>query len=304
MCDHVSETNLFPQINLAKVPEHLRELRFCRICSYIYRECENMGQLNCRFHPHNPEPYEDADHNQLLRYPCCGITAHADKIGRVTGQLYSDGCTLCDHLPMENCEVYSEGARFRIRLPEDINTPFHTENTRETYKRIYNIDFLEVFPSDMTRKFNIPAPHADLIVSSFSSLDEFNAWLEEPDAFVETYVGGLSGRRIREPRSRLSKNSLGANYIRAVTAATRPAAASELSAGELRRANLQASYHNTWKEAVPITESSALLYRRPEDFFRQTQPTQIRGEIVVYQRGKRQLGILWKRRGKPTGIFA
>lgn len=301
MCDH-SNKRLFPEIDLSKVPERFRALQLCRICSYVYRECENMGQLNCRFHPRDPKLMEDEDGTVALRYPCCGIVARTYEDSRIRADIFSDGCTLCDHQALENCIINNQNSELHIQLPPETTTSFHSNADRHTCKRIYDIDLLEVFPTEMTRKFNIPKPHPDLIIRSFASMEQFTTWLEEPNAFVQTYVGGLSGRVIREPRERVSKNSLGANYLRALTSNSKQAKGSELSRDELRMANMQALYHNTWKETVPQSESSALLYRRPQDFFRKSRAEQIDGEIQVYQRGRRERGVLWQRRGKATGI--
>lgn len=303
MCDQRDEDKqIFPQIDLSRVPDAFRELKLCKICSYVYRECENMGQLNCRFHPRDPDPVEDKNGYVSLRYPCCGIPAQAHGKGRVDDYIYSDGCTMCDHLPLENCTVGNLTSELRIQLPPDMTTSFYTDTNRDSYTKIYDIDLLEVFPSEMTRKFNIPAPQSYLIVASFDSIDAFNVWLTQSASVVETYVGGLTGRAIREPRERISKNSLGAHYLRALGEKTRPARETELSESELRRVNVLAMYHNTWKEHVSHTESSALLYHKPQDFFRLTLPGYVDGEIVVYQRGRSQQNVLWGRRGKPTGI--
>ena len=303
MCDQRDDDKqIFPQIDLSRVPDEFRELQFCKICSYVYRECENMGQLNCRFHPRDPVIGEDAHGDISLRYPCCGILARAYGKERVADYVYSDGCTMCDHLPFEGCTLSNTTSELRIQFPHDMNTSFFTDTSRETYKKIYDIDMLEVFPADMTRRFSIPAPHPYLVVASFDSIDAFNAWLAQPTSAVETYIGGLTGRSIREPRERISTNSLGVRYLRAMTTQSRQATETELSADELRRANLLAVYHNTWKESVPQTESSALLYHRPADFFRVTRPVNVDGEIVVYQRGHPRKKVLHQRRGKPTGI--
>lgn len=303
MCDqHDRSGRVFPGIDLALVPERFREQKLCRICSYIFRECENMGQLNCRFHPKKPEPTEDQHGNITSVYPCCGIVARTRNDDFIGPDVYSDGCTACDHLAMDDCTVTSLFSEVKIQLPRDIDTPFLTDKSRSTYKRIYDIDLLEVFPVEMSRKFGIPMPHPDLIVRSFRSKDEYDTWISQSTEVVRTTVGGSNGRHIEEPRSRIAKNSLGVHYLRVAADASRPATESELTPAEVRRAKMQAMYRNTWKETVPHSETTALFYSRPEDFFRHTTAAGIEGGILLYQRGLREKGVLWDRRGKATGI--
>lgn len=289
-------------IDLPNVPEAFQKHQYCRICNYVYRECENMGQLNCRFHP-KPLKIEIDDNGSIVTsYPCCGITPRV--FGEKTDKfnVYSDGCTMCDHLAMDSASVTHSGSQIHVQLPHDFSTPFYRSRTRESYLHVFDIDMLEVFPCDLSRRYNIPAPYNNLVLKKFDTVDAFEEWLNNAALYVKTHVGGSLGRAIAEPRERIGKNSLGVQYIRKMKTSQVVMSADDMPELELREANMRASYSNTWKETVPYSESTVLSYSHPSDFFRIQRTGNFNGPVLLYQRASHVTGVSHARRGTKADI--
>jgi hypothetical protein len=203
---------------------------------------------------------------------------------------------------MEGVVIKYVNGETSITLPRDLNTSFHSENSREYYLKIHDTEFIEIFPMQLHTEFKIPIPDQSLWLREFGSVSEFEQVFAARGTSPQTIRAtiGSSAREVVLTTEMVTTSSIGAKYIHQFgSVSTRH---TDVSGSELRQARLQAQYHNTWKEVLHQTESNVLSYSQAEDFIGRRAREKITGKIIIYQRAAKELGILCERRGYKTGI--
>lgn len=286
-------------MNVANLPEQFRELHVCKICRYLFREGENLGHGACRYHPLSAVPKTDMGSGSV-EYPCCGFVQTGFK-GNPEGTIFPDGCTHCDHFPLEGASVLFHGDNIQIDLPRDLNTSFYETHPAEYYLTVYDDELVEVFPMELHRKFQVPIPAKALHLATFATRTELETFLRDKKKTIQITIAG-GAKEIAISTDTLEKKSVGLQYVRAHGKAT-AREVNQLPLHERRRAELLATYHNTWKEKLVQTESNVLHYHQPRDFIGMGKATELEGPFLLYQRAWPTRNILWSRRGISTKIL-
>jgi len=79
----------------------MKEDRECVVCGIIYKECDNIGKWNCRYHP-GKESWFDYNNRELNELTCCRspIVPFSNDVARdipKKNKFLNSGCILMDH---------------------------------------------------------------------------------------------------------------------------------------------------------------------------------------------------------------